>query len=64
MNQTQAVVWITFSQRVESEVQLSQSWQLEEYFDLLDGGYAVIVQVQPLQHLQVLYPLRKYKIKL
>ena len=47
MDQRQAVVWIPPGQRVESEVQLLQSWQLTEDFCLLRGGYAVVVEIQP-----------------
>lgn len=55
---------VAFGQRVEPEVQLSQSWQLIQLFHLFKGRYAVIVQDQPLQHLQMLNPLGKqYSIK-
>ena len=47
MDQRKAVVRIPPGQRVESEVQLLQSWQLTEDFDLLLGGYAVVVEIQP-----------------
>lgn len=57
MHHIRAVLWVTFGQRVEPEVQLSQRWQLEQHFHLVKGRYAVIVQDQPLQHFQVLNPL-------
>lgn len=57
MHEMRAVVWVTFGQRVEPEVQLSQSWQLVQLFHLFKGRYAVIVQDQPLQHFQMSNPL-------
>lgn len=59
MHQMRAVVWVSFGQRVESEVQFSQNWKLIQHFHLFEGRYAVIVQDQPLQQFQMLNPLRR-----
>lgn len=51
-------MWVTFGQRVEPKVQLSQSRQLIQLCHSFEGSYAVTVKDEPLQRFQVLNPLR------
>lgn len=56
-------MWVTFGQRVEPKVQLSQSRQLIQLCHSFQGRYAVTIKDKPLQRLQVLNPLRTKEFK-
>ncbi len=58
VDQVQPVVRVFVDHRIEPQVQLLQILQLVQREDVLQRRQSVIVQIQSLQHLQVLDPLQ------